>query len=171
MRFLQIHNRLVELAGERSGTSLVEMTIMAPLLIILALGIVEFGRALQDHHVMNKAMRDAARYLARVPVTCPSGSATGTVTNSGDITTAKNLALNGTPTGGSPRVSYWTNPATIAVEVDCFDNTAGTYRGEPEIPLITVSASVPYQDLGFLSVLGLSAWTFSVHHQQMHIGE
>ena len=36
---------------------------------------------------------------------------------------------------------------------------------------IKVSASVAYQDLGFLAVLGLSARTFTVSHQQIHIGE
>ena len=156
---------------ERNGVALVEMSIMAPLLISLALGIVEFGRALQHHHVINKAMRDSARYLARVPVDCPSGSSTGSVTDANDIAKAKNLALNGAPTGGTAKISYWSNPATITVRVDCFDNTAGVYRGRAGIPLITVSATVPYQDLGLLAVLGLSARTFSVGHQQLHIGE
>ena len=171
MRILHIHNWFTRLGADRRGASLLEMTFITPMLIFLALGIVEFGRAFQQHHIMNKAMRDAARYLARVPVSCPAGSATGSVTNSADVTTAKNLALNDAPTGGSPRVSYWTNPASITVQVDCFDNTAGAYRGEPEIPLITVSAAVPYQDLGFIGVLGAAAWTFHVRHQEIHIGE
>jgi Flp pilus assembly protein TadG len=153
------------------GISLIEMTLVTPLLISLGLGVAEFGRALQHHQIMNKAMRDAARFLARVPVVCASGAATGTVTNAADVTTAKNLALNGAPTGGTPRVSYWTDPASITVQVDCFDNTAGVYRGQPGIPLITVSASVSYQDLGFLDALGLSAPTFTARHQEMHVGE
>ena len=157
--------------SDRRGTSIIEMTLLAPLLISLGLGVAEFGRALQHYQVINKAMRDAARFLARVPATCPSGGATGTVTNSADVTTAKNLALNGAPTGGTPRVSYWTDPATITVQVDCFDNSAGAYRGQPGIPLITVTASVAYQDIGFLDALGLSAPTFTVRHQQLHIGE
>lgn len=159
------------LLRDRRGTSIIEMTLLTPLLISLGLGIAESGRAFQHHHVMNKAMRDAARFLARVPVTCPSGGATGTVTNSADVTTAKNLALNGAVTGGTPRVSYWTDPASITVQVDCFDNSAGTYRGQPGIPLITVTAAVAYSDLGFLDALGMSAMTFTARHQQLHVGE
>jgi Flp pilus assembly protein TadG len=167
MRSARTHS----LFTDRRGTSLVEMTLLTPLLISLGLGVAEFGRALQHHHVMNKAMRDAARFLARVPVTCASGAATGTVDNAADVTTAKNLALNGAPTGGTARVSYWTDPASITVQVDCFDNSAGTYRGQVGMPLITVSASVAYDDLGFLDALGLSAMTFTARHQQLHVGE
>lgn len=164
---LWTHNLL----RDRRGTSIIEMTLLTPLLISLGLGIAESGRAFQHHHVMNKAMRDAARFLARVPVTCASGATTGTVDNAADVTMAKNLALNGAPAGGTPRVSYWTDPASITVQVDCFDNSAGTYRGQPGIPLITVSASVAYNDLGFLDALGLSTWTFTARHQQLHVGE
>lgn len=167
MRLPRTHS----LIKDKRGTSIVEMTLLAPLLISLGLGVAEFGRALQHHHVMNKAMRDAARFLARAKVTCPAGAATGTVDNAADVTTAKNLALNGAPTGGTPRVSYWTDPASITVQVDCFNNSAGVYRGQEGIPLITTTASVAYQDLGFLDALGLSEMTFTARHQQLHIGE
>lgn len=171
MRHFRTYRGLRAFGEDRRGTSLVELTIMLPMLVSLVLGIAEFGRALAHHHLMNKAMRDAARFLARVPVNCPAGSSTGSVTDTADVTTAKNLALNGAPSGGTPRLSYWTSPASITVQVDCFDNSAGTYRGRSEIPLITVSASVTYQDLGMLGVLGFAPKTFSVRHQQVHIGE
>lgn len=168
---MKIHSWLRAVRKDRSGAAIVEMTLLAPVLITLGLGVAEFGRALQHHHVANKAMRDASRFLARVPVTCPAGATTGTVTNPADVTTAKNLALNGTPTGGTPRLSYWSDPSSVTVQVDCFNNTGGEYRGQPGIPLITVSAAVPYQDVGFLGSLGLAAPTFNPRHQQMHIGE
>jgi hypothetical protein len=39
------------------------------------------------------------------------------------------------------------------------------------MPIINVTATVPYADLGFLMVLGLGGFTFSVDHTQLHIGE
>ena len=171
MRWQQTETWIRTIWRDRRGVAMVELSMMLPMLVALGLGIGEFGRALQQHHAMNKGMRDAARFLARVPVDCPSGSTTGSVNNTSDIAVAKNLALNGVPSGGSPRVSYWTDPSSITVQVDCYDNTSGAFRGQPGIPRITVSASVAYQDLGFLAVLGLPARTFSVSHQQMHFGE
>lgn len=155
---------------------MVEFTVTAPLLVALGLGVGEFGRALQHHHVVNKAMRDASRFLARVPVTC-AGPGTGSVTDTADLTLARNLALYGQTSVGTPRISYWTNANSVAVTVGCLDNSSNAYRSTYDpaiatvIPLITVTATVPYQDLGFLSALGLGAITFSARHQQVHIGE
>lgn len=46
------------------GIAMVEFTIVAPLLLLLMFGIAEFGRALYQYNALNKAVRDAARYLA-----------------------------------------------------------------------------------------------------------
>lgn len=152
------------------GTSFVELTLVAPVLVGLGFGTGEFGRVLHHHHVINKSMRDASRLLARVPVTCPFGAATGSITNAADETLAKNLAVNGATTGGTQKISYW-SASDVTVAIACFDNTAGAYRGGASIPLITVSTNVAYADLGLLSALGLSSPTLNVSHQQMHIGE
>lgn len=154
-------------ALDQRGSVLVEASLILPMLVFLAVGTFEFGRIYQNHHIIVKAVRDAGRFLSRVNATCPGGS----ITNATDVTTAKNLALTGLPSGGTPRLSYWTSPSTISVTVNCFDNTAGTYLGDPYIPLVTVSAAVPYSDVGFLGVLGLSAITFHVAHQEVNVGE
>jgi Flp pilus assembly protein TadG len=154
-------------ALDTSGAVLVEATLFLPMLLLLALATFEFGRGIEHHHVIVKAMRDAARYLARVPATCPSGS----ITNATDETTAKNIALTGVPSGGSPRLNYWSDPATISIGVTCYDNTSSTLYGPPYIPLVTVSADVPYADVGVLEILGLGSLTFHVHHEEVNFGE
>lgn len=164
LRWLQ--NKMRTFIGDTAGTAVLEFTLVAPLLIVLGLGAGEFGRALQHHHVLNKAARDAARYLARVP-----GDCTGGIADPAHITGAKNLAMTGYVNGGAPILSYWTDPNTITVTVGCYDNSAGTLRGLSSIPLIRVSIQVPYQDVGFLSLLGTGAFTFYADHTEMHIGE
>lgn len=159
--------RVVRLAQDRRGAVLLEATVFLPMLFFLAMGAFEFGRMFQHHHVVVKAVRDAGRFLARVPATCPGGS----ITVADQETTAKNLALTGVPSGGSPRLPYWTDAGSIDVAVDCFDNGAGTLNGKPFIPLITVTATVPYGDVGFLSLLGVDPVTFVVDHQEVNIGE
>ena len=159
---------------DRRGVAFLEFTILFPLLLALSLGVFEFGRALQHHHLINKAVRDAARYLARVPATCSAaGTGNGAVDNSANVTEAQNLALTGAISGGTPVLNYWTNASTVAVDVDCIDATSGTptYRGPAFLPVMRVTATVPYADLGFLTVLGLGGFTFSVNHKQLHIGE
>jgi TadE-like protein len=158
---------------DRQGVAFLELTLLFPLLLALSLGVFEFGRGLQHYHAVNKAARDAARYLARVPATCPSaGTGNGTVAANFQ-TNARNLALTGQISGGTPIISYWTNPSTIAISVDCIDRTSQTpaLRGADFIPVMHVLATVPYGDLGFLTILGLSGFSFRVEHGQLHIGE
>lgn len=167
------HGMLGRFGQDSSGVAFLEFTIMFPFLLALALGVFEFGRALQHHHLINKAMRDAARYLARVPATCTAaGTGNGTVADAYK-TNARNLALTGTVSGGTPVLSYWTNVNSIAINVDCVDRTSQTpaYRGPDFIPVMRVTATVPYADLGFLTVLGLGGFTFTVIHKELHIGE
>lgn len=157
---------VARLGRETNGATLLELTILLPVLVVLSLGVNEFGRALHHNHIVNKSVRDAARYLSRVPVLCPGGTI-----DAADVALARNLALTGYPSGGSPLISYWTNPTTVAVSVNCYNNSAGTFRGRPEIPIVRVSATVAYADLGMLAVLGLSSLTLSGAHEEVVVGE
>lgn len=64
MRSLQ--RLLVRFGSCCSGAALVETTILLPILLMLFAGTFEFGRAYYDYHVVDKAVRGASRYLARV---------------------------------------------------------------------------------------------------------
>lgn len=161
-----LRRKIGNFIGDTSGAAMVEYTLVAPLIIVLGLGAGEFGRALQHHHIFNKAARDSARYLARVPASC-----TGGIADPAHVTTAKNLAITGYAAGGTPVLSYWTDPNTVTVTVGCYDNTAETFRGQSKIPLIKVSIQVTYVDIGFLNLLGAGAITFNVSHEELHVGE
>lgn len=149
----------------RGGAALVEFTLVAPLLLLLMCGMAEFANALRQYHIMEKGVRDAGRYLARVPMSgCTiSGAAT---------TAAQNLALTGRTSGGSALLPTWNDAATVSVTVaECFNNSARVYRGRDQIPIIEVSASAPYVDLGLLSIIGLDDIALEVSHQQYWVGE
>jgi Flp pilus assembly protein TadG len=170
----RIAHQLKSLLGDTEGAVLVEFAVLAPVLVVLGLGAAEIGRAIQHHHTIEKSARDAARYLSRVPASCAGG------VDAADVTTAKKLAWTGYATGITPLLSYWQDPATnttITVTVDCFANDSGTIlnRANAEagssIPLVTVSIDVPYQDIGFLGVLGITAFSLKGTHSQVSIGE
>lgn len=149
----------------RDGAALVEFTLVAPLLILLMCGMAEFANAMCQYHVMEKGVRDAGRYLARVPMS-------GCTISGASTTAARNLVLTGRTSAGAPLLATWTDPATITVTVaNCFNNTSGAYRGRAVIPIIEVTANAPYQDLGMLSVIGIDGLQLQVSHQQLWVGE
>jgi len=158
--------------GHIGGASIVEFTLLFPIIISLAFGVSEFGRIIQHHHIIKKATRDSARFLARVQVgpqvTCPPTSAAWTTA----VTNAKNLALKGSLSpSAANQISYWTDPNTVSVTINCLDNSGGAYYGQAYIPTVTVTAAVQYQDVGMISLFGLNAPTFSISHQEMMFGE
>lgn len=154
--------RAAALGHDRRGTAIVEAAIVLPVMILLLFGLIEIGRALMEHHTLTRSVRDAARYVARVPLLCP---ATDDPTWSGVKSIARNLALTGQRTGGTPLVPSWTTAAFSVADPVCED-----WSGRP-VQVITVNASVPYQDLGFLTLLGLSGFTLGASNQQPHVGE
>lgn len=158
------------LCRDRRGAALVEFGILAPVLIVLALGVMEFGWALQSFHVVDKGVRDAARYLARQTTPACGGAVANT-------TQAKNLAMFGNTAGsGNPVLSYWTDPNTITVNVSCVATSSGnpawiSPNGGAQIPIVSVTAAVPYRGFGFFAVLGLNSPTLTLQHQEISIPE
>jgi Flp pilus assembly protein TadG len=137
---------------------------VAPLLVFLMCGMAEFSNGLRQYHVMEKGARDAARYVARVQMT-------GCTIPAAAVTAAQNLALTGNTAGGANLFPGWSDPATVTVTVsNCFNNAAGTYRGETLMPTIQVQASAPYAGLGLLSILGIGTINLQVANQQIWIG-
>ena len=75
-------------------------------------------------------------------------------------------------------IGYWTDATTITIEVDCLDNSAAANlcgleacAGNPILPVVRMRADVVYQDLGFLSVIGLGQLTFNADHEEVSIPE
>lgn len=159
MSFRRLVSRL---RRDRRGSAIVETAIILPVLMLLLFGLVEFGRALQQHHVLNKSLRDAGRYLARVQLDCPAGADPNWAT---ERSTAQHLAATGQLSGGAPLVVGWTDADFVIPDPVC-----EVWSGR-DVQVIAVSADIPYRDLGFLGVLGLSPLRLAGAHQQVHIGE
>ena len=166
--------------NDQRGVAMIEMAVVLPVLLAIGLGVMEFGNAIYSKHLITNGVRDAARYAA--------GLQKGTAD-----TAARNIAIWGTTTTTdtcntsstsamklSRRVSWWCDANTVAITYPCFDNDkvvafclANTispgnkiYRGGDSITMVTVTATVPYQQLGFLSYFGLNAPTLSVSHEE-----
>ena len=151
------------------GNAAAEFALCIPLLILIMVAIIEMGRGLHDFHVVNETVRDAARYLSRVPVPdthvfC-SGSGIGTgalppgppFSEAEHILRAKALAMTGSVNTASPApdlLGYWkfaTDKDTITVSFDCIDNSANNFKGlfadarwGGSVPHVVLTANVPF---------------------------
>jgi hypothetical protein len=56
-----------ESGSTERGQSLIEMTLLMPILILLIIGIVDLGRAYSSYIVITNASREGARYASRFP--------------------------------------------------------------------------------------------------------
>lgn len=152
---------------EYCGNAGAEFALVLPLLMLLLFGGIEIGRALHDFHVVNETVRDAGRYLSRVPYIC-SGAGTDGCTpclTSGEcgvcdfvdyngnltgdyITNAKALAMTGDTSGGSNLLAGWTDPNSVTIEMCTINNTGGSFGGfytdADAVPHVKLTAEVPF---------------------------
>ena len=149
LRFLKL------LLSAESGAALVEAAVVLPVFLTLVGGVYEFGFFLFQEQLVNSGVRDAARYLAL----------TVDPTSNTNQSIAKNLAVSGSVSGGTPRIVGW-ETSDVTVSVRSIDNATGSYGGGPVVQVVTVSTSFAGHTLGFLGLLGLKSPTISASHQE-----
>jgi len=156
--------RLSDLVADRSGSAAVEMALCLPILLVLAFGSLEVGNYFLSEHVVDKAVRDASRYAARLALTnypsCTSVDATA-------AQKIRNVARTGDPAGTNPRLWGWADGnTTVSVACDNVSSygTGGIYTEFPNgAPVVTVTATVPYTT--FFGSMGMGSPTFNLYAQ------
>ncbi|MDQ3140572.1 MAG: pilus assembly protein [Pseudomonadota bacterium] len=140
------------------------MALVLPLLLLLMFGSFELGNYFLSEHVVQKGVRDAARYASRLPITdypaCdPTPDAELRI---------QQTARTGAPGGTALRLRGWDDDTMTEVELEC--DTSGTHAGiytvypfPDGVPTITVSASVPYPSL--FSQIGLGDTSLTLNAQ------
>lgn len=169
-----MRKQLSLLVRDQGGSAATEMALSLPLLLILLFGAFEVGYYFLSEHVVQKSVRDAARFGARLAManypscTVPSG---GTAEQQ-----IRRVARYGNAAGtGTPRLLGWSADNMTTVTIAC-DNTSsygtgGIYEDFPNgAPVVTVSATVPYNV--FFGVLSLGPGTLNLnsHSQAAVIG-
>jgi Flp pilus assembly protein TadG len=160
---------LQSLWRDNVGSAVVEGAVLMPVLLALVGGVYEFSWVFYQQKLVEAGVRDAARYLSRVPASaspCDASDPGGT----SYTTYAKNIAVYGSPTtsGFNRRVNGWT---TGAVTITCptFDNSAGNYLGPATLYRVLATTSFTDPSLGFFGLLGLSAPNISARHEELYI--
>ena len=169
MRCGSMNRVLAHVARDQRGSSATEFALILPLLTMLLFGFYEAGRMYWNYNTVQSSARDAARYAARMPMTCDSGG-NGTFTDGGDQVEIQNLTRTGTLDGtGDPLVPNWTDNATVTVSLACVDNSGGAmsgrYAGYGNIPTVSITAAAPHSAL-FGDLVGLDLSTITVSNAQ-----
>ncbi|WP_245464911.1 TadE/TadG family type IV pilus assembly protein [Mesorhizobium sp. M1E.F.Ca.ET.045.02.1.1] len=159
---------------DERGTVIVEMSIVAPLMLILSAGVFEFGNLIHDKLLMEAGLSDGARFAAR----CNSALYTNAGLTIDCADTATNIAVFGNPAGtGSPRLYLWqksdvtisiADPATCRNTVDVNGNVM-YLSTTSQVCIVTASGSYPYSvrdSIGLLSLLNISSITLGGSHQE-----
>ena len=154
---ISLIRHMSRLARCTSGSAVVEMALIMPIMMSLMFGGVAFGMALSAHATIGKSVRDAARYLGGLPraAACSSWA----------IANAKNLAVFGKVNPGPPDpvlISGWKidGGPNNNVKVNC---------SNPSI--IVVSARAPFRLAMLDSVLCRGPITLSAQHEEERIGD
>jgi len=152
------------LADER-GVAAVEAALAFPFLLALMAGLFEFGSVFYNFELMQTGVRDAGRYLSRVP---DLGAAEES---------AKRLAVTGSiASGQAARVDWWT-PGQIQISYRTIENprdaTTGlrNYRAGDTLTIVRVSTSVPYEGMGLLAAIGLEPIQINAAHEERYVGQ
>ena len=154
---------------DRRGAAAAEMALVAPLLATLMVGSLELGKFFWDEHQLLKAVRDGSRFAARQSfANMPCG---GSATNEDQIRNVVRYGKSAVTGADRPRLFYWTDPATITVDIDCYPNAGvdgervydGVYSARPDVPIVRVTAQVPYTPI--LGIMGFRGNGISLNAQ------
>lgn len=134
------------------ASAAVEMVLVLPILLLLLFGSVEIGNYFMSEHAVQKGVRDAARYAARLPL----DEVTDGTCNLGEAEVQdqiRRVARTGDPDadGSDPRLGMWDSDDTVTLNLACPTGAyaeTGVYTDFPFGAVnITVAAAVPYQPL------------------------
>ena len=102
------------LPAQQRGLALVEAAIVLPLLLLLLLPVVEFGRAFIQYSTLAHHGRTATRYLAERVIDDTSGVPELTAEL---LAQARQLAVYGSVVGGSQPVVPGLSPSAVAISL------------------------------------------------------
>jgi len=149
----------------KEGTPSVEFALYLPILVLILVGVSEFGRAVMQSTILEKSLRSGALYAARSNLPLSAAS----------LAEIQNVVQNGNPDGtGNFLIDGWGDTsASITISVSNYTLASETsVLGSNQLPVITIDASVPYQPIlgDIMAVLGMGGIVLNLSHEQAHIG-
>lgn len=148
--------------ASRHGSAAVEFALLLPLMSLLLFGFFEMGRLFYTYNVASSAARDAARFAARLPMTCGGLS-------SGDAVRVQNVAVSGDPRAASPAVLTGLTPGAVSLGYVCVPSSgtySGIYEDAANVPTVTVTVTAPFTTLFATLLPGLNLTQVAASHAE-----
>lgn len=150
---------------------MVEFAILFPLLLSLLAGFIELGMALQQYHLVQKSLRDAARHLAQLPgydAVTPFDATPCNAVPTGDVLSVKNLAIYGNVSGtGTAKLDGW---GYDDICVNGPTSQTVTFNGvTTDVLVLELTTVAPFNDFGLVSLLGFNNFTLQGSHEQPYL--
>lgn len=114
-------NRTRKMTGGTGGQSLVEFALVVPILLLLIVGIADFGRAWMAHNVLTGAAREAVRIAAV--------NAASTSTDNSWRSRAEAIMTSAGLTGPSPQLAEAGDAVSVTVSCNFTPVVAGFLPG------------------------------------------
>lgn len=125
-----------EWSQRQQGTAMIEFLIVAPLLLLLVFGVAELGRLVQHNEILNKGVRNAARYAAEQS----AGSFGVIILTDALKTRIRNLVVYGLEDGGG-------DPILPGLDEDLLNKPEEVIDIVSDPPHIRVTATYRYRPL------------------------
>ena len=137
------------------GQSLLEFTMVLPLLLLITLGVVEFGRAYFQYNTLSKAVRQGARYMSMHAY------------DAIELTRAQNIAIYGNREGtGSPCLP---GLAVGNITITPRNPDTGASRTNPPRWVRVGITGYTFQPM-FAGILPISSFTFTPSVEMRYVG-
>lgn len=151
------------LLRDQDGGPAAEFALALPMMIVLMFGGLEAGHFFWTEHKLVKAVRDGARYAARLDVhsLCNGSSVAMSTAVKSDIQAVTSTGLPASA-GGTPKVPGWSSTG-VNVDIACggFVST-GIYSELPNAgPIVTVSSG-PVKYPSLFEALGAISSTINI---------
>lgn len=152
---------LSKFISDKRGVVLTETLIALPILLLITVGLLEFGNMMWQRQQLQVGVRDAARYWAR----CRPTSGAGTPYMPCSISLARNIAFTGDPTGTSPlRVPGWDDAAELQID------PAAPPTSPISTDLVSVRGEVNYQGSALYDRLIGSNFSIGYNYTTRYVG-
>ena len=143
------------------GSILIEALLAIPVVTIFSVGILEYGNVLWQRQQVQTGVRDAARYWSR----CRPLDSSGGAYMPCNITTARNIAFYGNPTGtGGLRVPGWEDDAGLVI-TPAVPPTVSTLDD-----MATITGIAQYDASPIFHLLQIDPITIQYEFQMRYIG-